>query len=114
MNSRAIGALRALDALHVYCHTSAYYHLLLKQNGFAYSNEEFLKASLKSHFERANYLYDALSLEICYEHFDTDGVIFFDWLNDVLKQIRIADGYGKNILNTIELWSPDDIQRYFH
>ena len=105
---------RALAALHVYCHTCVYYFLLLQRYEINGVDKKEMNNLFKTHFERANYLTDAISMAHCTQFLDFDGLQFLDWLQDILSPIRQFFNSERDLLHVTQNWSAYDLQQRYN
>lgn len=105
---------RALAAFHVYCHTSVYYHLILTRTSWGVYEKKHIKTALVTHYERANYLADALKHHRSAQNFDYDGFLFLNWLTTILNKIENDKTSSNDTFEAMQFWSADDLQKQFN
>ncbi|MGC6519065.1 MAG: hypothetical protein ACON37_03445 [Candidatus Puniceispirillaceae bacterium] len=100
---------RALAAYHVYVHTSALYLLAMHDDGTREGPNDIL-ARLNLHFERANYLQNALTCDRCLAHADADAMDFLDWILFALGEIKRGAEEIAGASFTYRSWDPKTIR----
>ena len=67
-----------------------------------------------THFERANYLSDAISMAHCTQFLDFDGLQFLDWLKDILSPMRDFLNSERDLLHVTKNWSAYELQKRYN